>query len=263
MAYLLESSSEYERLNRQSRTAGYDFRAELVEWLEMHRGRRPARILDAGCGSGIVTAYLAQQFPDAEVHGCDRSEDRVSRAREEHASLSFELENLAQLSYADDSFDLVVCRYVVQHLSKDERLNVLRELLRVLKPGGNLFIVDGDGIFFNLYPMPASLKALVDRAFDSGSLDLHVGRKLPSLLHEVGFERLAWDIETMNFRGELLWTEQRLTRERLETAKEFLGKVMGSVEDAARLKAEYLEAMAAPGAVMFVNKFYVSGFKPA
>lgn len=95
--------------------------------------RRP-RILDVGCGTGANLLMLSK-FGDAE--GVDVSEDALAFCRER------ELENVKlgaaeQLPYDDDTFDLVTALDVVEHL--DDDLAGLREMRRVLRPGGRVLL---------------------------------------------------------------------------------------------------------------------------
>ena len=62
-AYVLENPHEFQRLEEQSAQPEYDFRSDLPA-LALPPG---ARILDAGCGSGIVARYLAERYPDAQA----------------------------------------------------------------------------------------------------------------------------------------------------------------------------------------------------
>src|SRR3954462_6620106 len=80
--YVLDSQQESERLDRQSRMQAYNFKSEL-QFLKMSEGQK---ILDAGCGSGIVTEYLSKAAPGVEVVGWDFSKDRVDAAQAKYGS---------------------------------------------------------------------------------------------------------------------------------------------------------------------------------
>jgi len=100
-------------------------------------------LLDLGCGEGrhTITAYL-----DAPVHAvgvdlcfkdlkiaAERSEGFVDQANKSK-KLSLSVANALELPFADDSFDKVVCSEVLEHIP--DYLGALREINRVLKPGG-------------------------------------------------------------------------------------------------------------------------------
>jgi SAM-dependent methyltransferase len=109
--------------------------AELV-------ARLPAgSLLDAGCGDGRYLATLPAQRP-RRIVGVDISERilEVARRAVEAAGVEAELlqGNLEALPVEDEAFDLVLCVQVVEHLLNPER--GLRELARVLAPGGTLIV---------------------------------------------------------------------------------------------------------------------------
>jgi|KBSMisStandDraft_5_1062788.scaffolds.fasta_scaffold16515_4 SAM-dependent methyltransferase len=93
------------------------------------QGKRP-RILDVGCGTGANLEMLGE-FGDAE--GVDVSTDALSFCRQRGLD-SVRLGEAEKLPYPDQSFDLVTALDVVEHL--DDDLAGLKEMRRVLKPGG-------------------------------------------------------------------------------------------------------------------------------
>jgi SAM-dependent methyltransferase len=95
---------------------------------------RPARILDAGCGSGRNMVELA---PLGAVTGVELSKTSVSLARDRLIGDVIEGSVLA-MPFDPASFDLAVSLDVIEHL--DEDLDALRELRRVVAPGGALLV---------------------------------------------------------------------------------------------------------------------------
>jgi len=95
--------------------------------------RRP-RILDVGCGTGANLLMLSQ-FGDAE--GVDVSEDALAFCRERGLE-NVKLGAAEELPYDDGTFDLVTALDVVEHL--DDDLAGLREMRRVLRPGGRVLL---------------------------------------------------------------------------------------------------------------------------
>jgi len=105
---------------------------------------RPAdRVLDVGCGYAGLLIYLHRKIRfTGTVDGIDCSARMVERAREEVRSRGMQAhveirQGLATaLPYPDASVDVVLCTYVVKHLSDESLRTLLREVRRVLKPGG-------------------------------------------------------------------------------------------------------------------------------
>lgn len=95
--------------------------------------RRP-RILDVGCGTGANLLMLSK-YGDAE--GVDISEDALAFCRERGLE-KVKLGAAENLPYDDDTFDLVTALDVVEHL--DDDLAGLREMRRVLRPGGRVLL---------------------------------------------------------------------------------------------------------------------------
>jgi SAM-dependent methyltransferase len=95
---------------------------------------RPARILDAGCGSGRNMVELARR---GAVTGVELSATSVSLARARRAGEVIE-GSVLEMPFDADSFDLAVSLDVIEHL--DDDLAALRELRRVVAPGGFLLV---------------------------------------------------------------------------------------------------------------------------
>jgi ubiquinone/menaquinone biosynthesis C-methylase UbiE len=106
------------------------------------------RILDAACGNGRYSRFLLRRAdPDAVLTSFDLSHRMLLRARERLHSdrVSHAVADLTRLPYADGGFDAVVCGWVLEHLP-DPRSG-LRELARVLAPGGKLLLLCTEDTF--------------------------------------------------------------------------------------------------------------------
>lgn len=97
---------------------------------------RGAKVLDVGCGTGEMAEQLMRR--GYEAWGLDIAAPMIRRARDRCASDRFEVADLEHLPFADDTFDAAVCLGVIEYLDTDER--ALRELWRVLKPGGRVVV---------------------------------------------------------------------------------------------------------------------------
>lgn len=97
-----------------------------------------ARVLDAGCGAGRMSRYLADR--DCRVQGVDLSPGMVAMARRDHPDLSFAVGSLAQLPCADDRFDGVLLWYSIIHTLPAGQQRIFEEAARVLRPGGRVLV---------------------------------------------------------------------------------------------------------------------------
>lgn len=113
------------------------------------------RVLDVGCGRGMVVITAARALPDGQLVGVDlwRTQDqlgnaqRAAMANAERAGVSgkvrFRTANMTALPFPDGSFDVVVSHLAMHHLrDRLMRATALAEMLRVTRPGGKLRITD-------------------------------------------------------------------------------------------------------------------------
>ncbi len=163
-----------------------------------------ARVLDVGCGSGEAIARLAQELPDARFLGIDLHEPHLAIARERLARLGDRVEfrtgDAFELALEDASFDLVLCRHMLQAVPRVEQ--VLGEMQRVTKPGGRLHLVAEDYAMIHFDPADAALEQFFldgpcTFARKTGT-DLLSGRKMPHLLRSLGLEDVRMDYATLD-----------------------------------------------------------------
>lgn len=101
-----------------------------------YRGPRPGRVLDAGCGTGGMAAWLRRY---GEVTGVDIAEAALARARSRQLP-ALVRGSVDALPFLDAQFDLVTSFDVLYHLEVSDDERALAEIRRVLRPGGALLI---------------------------------------------------------------------------------------------------------------------------
>lgn len=106
----------------------------LLASLPIHAG---TRFLDLGCGNGWAARFAHDRGADAA--GIDASPEMVRRARSLAAGVRFDAGDFAHLPYPDDHFDLAWSMEALYYAGDPD--TVLREVLRVLRPGGALHVV--------------------------------------------------------------------------------------------------------------------------
>src|SRR5687768_12852267 len=134
----------------------YDPLSRLLGAQRFHRrlldqaGVRPGqRVLEIGCGTGNLLLAAKQTQPAAIVVGLDPDLTALARAsrKARRRGLAVQLDRgyADQLPYADESVDVVLSSFMLHHVPADQRGPAIREVRRVLRPGGALHLVDIDG----------------------------------------------------------------------------------------------------------------------
>ncbi|MBX3594367.1 class I SAM-dependent methyltransferase [Sphingomonas sp.] len=113
----------------------------VLRLLDEHfEGFRPHRILDIGCSAGAASAAYAAHDPEAEVHAVDIGAGmlRYAHARAESLGVAvhFHQMDAAAMTFADESFDLVVSHNLMHEIGQDKRRAMIREARRLVRPGG-------------------------------------------------------------------------------------------------------------------------------
>ncbi|MBK6597736.1 MAG: class I SAM-dependent methyltransferase [Proteobacteria bacterium] len=120
---------------------------------EKYADRKPQRILDMGCAIGNSTLVWARAFPAAEVHGIDVGAPVLryahARAQSMGVPVHFTQANAESTGFPAGGFDLIISHIMLHETSKSAIVNVMRESLRLLAPGGlmlHLEIPRGDNL---------------------------------------------------------------------------------------------------------------------
>jgi len=104
------------------------------------------RVLDIGCGTGSLAVVIRRLHPDVDVVGLDPDPKALARARQktERAGVTIQFDQgfSDELPYPAASFDRVFSSLMFHHLPRPDKEKTLREVRRVLKPGGSLHLLD-------------------------------------------------------------------------------------------------------------------------
>ena len=153
-------------------------------------------LLDCGCGPGSISIDLAALIAPGDVIGIDMAESTLENARKNAkergvSNILFEAANVYELPFPDNTFNAVFSHSLVEHLRNP--LKGLMEQYRVLKPGGILGIRDADRDGEIFWPEKESLTKVLDmwnRVMQHNGGDPFIGRRLRSLLTEIGLKRI-------------------------------------------------------------------------
>src|SRR3990172_8345601 len=120
---------------------GPGFREETLHYAGLKSGER---VLDVGCGTGVLTRMAAKAVGSAV--GIDPAPKMIDIARKnviiENSNAEFRLAVIENFPFEDNSFDCVLSSFMIHHLPPDLKLKGLAEVHRVLKPGGRFLAVD-------------------------------------------------------------------------------------------------------------------------
>jgi SAM-dependent methyltransferase len=161
----------------------------------LHSGVRCGmRVADLGCGVGVVTSLLAQMVgPEGHAVGIDLSAEQLAQARQHcfdngTSNTSFHQASATATGLPSESFDLVYCRFLLLHLTEPE--SALREMHRLLKPGGIIVCEDGDLTSVTSEP-PSALRAFAElwgRLAPIRGVDYAISRRLFHMIVAAGFD---------------------------------------------------------------------------
>jgi len=104
-------------------------------------------VLEVGCATGTLTLVAKRKAgPSGRVSGIDIIPGmiEVSRGKAAHANLdvSFQVGSIDNIPFPDNNFDVVMCSFMIFHMSEKVRRNGIAEIYRVLKPNGRLLVLD-------------------------------------------------------------------------------------------------------------------------
>jgi len=259
--YVLENSHEAQRLEEQSTFKNYDLTQELSGLIIPPN----SRVLDAGCGTGVLCRYLAKHHSSIRhIDGIDASPDRLKMAYNESKSSSIPIEflqaNLESIPFPDNTFDYVFSRYVFEHLQNPEK--VTGEIYRVLKPGGIAIIIDIDSAIFNIYTQDSELQKMIEIVLQNISCDLFIGRKLGHYFTQKNFKIINWNISPMIFKGNDLQEEINLNKQRFAQAKDEIRKILSPDYTYELFYEKFFNELKNQATTLFYNKMIIECQRP-
>ena len=146
------------------------------------------RVLDLGTGVGAMAAALSRRHPGIEIWGLDLRAPQLQQAKALHPVATYVQGDARHMPFPDASFDRVHASWVLEHIP--EPAAVLREVHRVLAPGGQCFFLEVDNSTVRLVPPSADIEralALLNRAQIVAGGDPYIGQKLEALMRAAGF----------------------------------------------------------------------------
>ena len=217
--YLMESEDEALRLELKTDI-------KIVKKQAQWAGIKPGmRIADIGCGPGITTSALhTLNQPGGNTIGIDFSKPRIEYARKHYDTFGVEyiLEDIRNSLEKFGLFDFVWVRFVLEYYLK-ESFEIVKNLSKIIKPGGILCLIDLDHNCLSNHGIPDRLKNTVNNIMHGlqtkANFDPYVGRKLYSYLYDLNFDDIAVDISAHhNIYGELKESDEYNFLKKVEVA---------------------------------------------
>jgi len=153
----------------------------VLEWLRLEPD---TWLLDVGCGTGRAVIQAAQRVTRGMACGIDLSPGMIDQAKRQtdgHSNIEFRIADAESIPYPPESFEAVMCTNSFHHYSAP--LQALSEIRRVLKPKGELLLLDpnrGGCIWVWLWDR-------IHRIFEKGHVKYYSEQELLVLLRKAGF----------------------------------------------------------------------------
>lgn len=154
------------------------------------------KILDVGCGPGNLMVELKRRQPAAEITGLDVDPEilKIASRKLERAGLMATLVSASAARIPlDGPFDAATSTLMIHHLNAEEKLAMLKEIYRILKPGGKLYLYD----FAPPKGRLGKFLASIYRRFED--IDAGIGGQYPMLIEQTGFCNVRMDFNTQLF----------------------------------------------------------------
>jgi ubiquinone/menaquinone biosynthesis C-methylase UbiE len=217
----------------------------------------PCRVLEVGCGTGVITSHL-YGYAQFSVWGIDLNLHYLKAAREKQSGIRYAGADALRLPFPTASFDLVVCHFFLLWIPKPEQ--ALAEMARAAKPnGGVIAFAEPDYGGRIDYPPPLEeLGKMQAESLARQGANPRTGRVLSGLFHDAGL----LGVETGLLGGQWSGTPSPQQQEsEWQTLKADLGEGISPtrLEALRRLDAQ---AWRSGQRVLFVPTFYAAGRKP-
>lgn len=116
----------------------------LSDFIGQHQLNDRGKILDLGCGTGLLANHVGTLFPGCQVIGLDNAENMINFAKDHHTreNVSFEIEDISQFNpQRKKSADFILCSWVISHIPITQQTACAENFFNYLKKDGNLLVI--------------------------------------------------------------------------------------------------------------------------
>ncbi|MEC1769002.1 class I SAM-dependent methyltransferase [Schinkia azotoformans] len=164
----------------------YKIKNELIKYAGINNNEK---ILDFGCGTGTLLLMLKSYYPNNEINGVDIDKDVLTLANDKlfskGLSIPLSIYDGENLPYESNYFDKILSSLVIHHIYPEDKLRIFNENRRILKPGGNIFILD----FAKPKDFYSKIIVSILKRFEP--IDDNIEGNIPDLLRKAGFTNIS------------------------------------------------------------------------
>jgi len=157
----------------------------LIQQADLQPGQK---VLDLACGTGTLAVMVKEFEPALKLMGVDADQRMLKKAKRKAASagvsIAFDQALSFSLPYEDADFDQVLSTMFFHHLTWDEKVRSVREVYRVLQPGGHFYVADWGAPDS---PLMRYLFLIVQLLDSFATTRDHIAGRLPELFSSQGF----------------------------------------------------------------------------
>ena len=235
-------------------------------WVQKYlspRLRGDERVLDVGCGPGVIARAVLEAYPEVTLAAIERSPDRVSGAREklDRRRAIVVAADACELALETDSVDVAYTRFLLEYLA--DRSRAVAEMTRVCRPGGIVMLQDLDGQLVWHDGMTVDLRADVERVLEtlrSTGFDPFVGRRLFGLARQAGLRQISTKAESYHlYAGQIDDEALNQWSLKLDIARPVIAATLGGDRRADLFRRAFLDHLGDPGTLTYSVIFTVVG----
>jgi ubiquinone/menaquinone biosynthesis C-methylase UbiE len=200
------------------------FRNQIYHQIKLSKAKR---ILDAGCGTGVITKEIREKY-SAVITAVDKDSSMIEIAKEKVSNVDFRVEDVEYLSMKRNTFDVVITQYLFLWLKNPEK--AIDEMARVCKKNGFVVaLAEPDYGGWIEYP-DMGLGKMHLKSLEKEGADPLIGRKLKYLFESAGLETTisviaqVWDKKSLSDNIEEEW--KRVLEAGMISQKEFKEKII-------------------------------------